>query len=104
MRKVVLYIALSLDGYIADKEGGVEWIGGEDDNYQGDYGYNEFISDVDTVVMGYATYHQVVTELSPENWVYQGMKSYVLTHRKMNDTAAVKFVNRPAYELISELK
>ena len=54
--------------------------------------------------MGYATYHQVITELSPENWVYQGMKSYVLTHRKMNDTAAVKFVNRPAYELISELK
>ena len=104
MRKVVLYIALSLDGYIADKDGHVEWLGGQDDKYQGDYGYSEFISDIDTVIMGYTTYHQIVTELSPENWVYQGMQSYVLTHRNISDTNEIKFVNQPVYELISKLK
>ena len=29
MRKVILYIAVSLDGYIADSEGSVEWISGQ---------------------------------------------------------------------------
>ena len=29
MRKVILYIAMSLDGYIADKQGGVGWLGGD---------------------------------------------------------------------------
>ena len=29
MRKVILYIAVSLDGYIADSRGGVDWISGD---------------------------------------------------------------------------
>ena len=35
MGKVVLYISLSLDGYIADMDGGVGWLGGEDAADQG---------------------------------------------------------------------
>lgn len=31
MRKVILYIAVSLDGYIADGKGAVDWIGGHDE-------------------------------------------------------------------------
>lgn len=34
MRKVILYIAVSLDGYIADSEGSVEWISGQDKNVE----------------------------------------------------------------------
>lgn len=30
MRRIILYIAMSLDGYIADKDGGVEWLTGQD--------------------------------------------------------------------------
>ena len=39
LRKVVLYISLSLDGYIADVGGDVGWLGGQDPDYTGDYGY-----------------------------------------------------------------
>ena len=55
MRKVILYIAVSLDGFIADRQGGVDWLEqaskGEEDS-----GYDEFIQKVDTVLMGYKTY------------------------------------------------
>lgn len=30
MRSVILYIAMSLDGYIADREGGVDWLAGQE--------------------------------------------------------------------------
>lgn len=104
MRKVVLYIALSLDGYIADSSGGIDWLNGQDETYKGDYGYSEFAASIDTVVMGYTTYYQLVTELSPDSWPNTGMISYVLTHRDIADTHEIKFVNQSATELLASLK
>lgn len=104
MRKVILYIALSLDGYIADSQGGVAWLGGQNEAHQSDYGYGGFISGIDTIIMGYNTYHQVRTELSPAHWPYAGMMSYVLTHRQMEDADGIRFVNRPVHELVESLK
>ncbi len=60
MRKVILYIAMSLDGYIADINGNVEWL----DGYDSEDSYSEFVKDIDTVIMGNKTYRQIVTELS----------------------------------------
>lgn len=39
MRKTILYIAMSLDGYIADKNGGVDWLEGDgsDTGNEGSY-------------------------------------------------------------------
>lgn len=104
MRKVVLYIAMSLDGYLADSEGGVDWLRGQTGGTEQDGSYPEFIQTVDTVIMGYTTYHQIVTELSPDVWYYSGKKSYVLTHRELEDQEEIAFVNRDAKELIRELK
>lgn len=66
MRKIVLYIAMSLDGYIADANGGVSWLRGQDPDNESEGSYPEFVRDIDTVVMGWETYHQVITELSPD--------------------------------------
>lgn len=104
MRKVIVYIAMSLDGYIADEKGGIDWLGGQDDAYLGDYGYAEFIKDIDTVVMGYTTYHQVETELSPNFWPYEGMKTYVVSHRQLEDTEHIEFVNGSLETFIQDLK
>ena len=84
MRKVILYIAMSLDGYIADQNGNVDWLNeyDSDEDVEGTDSYSLFLDKVDTVIIGYNTYHQIVTELSPEQWVYKGLKSYVITHNK----------------------
>lgn len=79
MRKAVAYLAVSLDGYIADKDGGVGWL---DDfaDAQEDGGYEAFVQGVDTVVMGGRTYRQVTETLSPDVWPYEGLDCWVWTH------------------------
>jgi len=47
MRKVILYIATSMDGFIADKFGNVNWIKGQDESYESDYGYSDFMKNID---------------------------------------------------------
>lgn len=103
-RKVVLYIAMSLDGYIADHNGGINWLGGQSDDFEGDYGYEEFVKDVDTVIMGMTTYNQIVTELSPNEWPYPNMKSYVFTHQRCENNENVQFISGDVNQFISKLK
>lgn len=104
MRKVTLFIAASLDGYIADQKGSVAWLEGQDPGGEMIDSYSEFIRDIDTVIMGWNTYDQVATELSPEEWVYKGLQSYVITHRECADTEDIKFVDRNVCELVDALR
>ena len=52
MRKTVLYIGMSLDGYIADPNGGVGWMNGQEEAAENGDSYENFIKTVDTVIMG----------------------------------------------------
>lgn len=104
MRKVVLFIAMSLDGYIADRQGNVDWLKGQDMNEETIDTYSTFIKDVDTVVMGWNTYHQIVTELSPAEWVYADLTSYVITHRELSSTSTIIFTEKSPCDIVNELK
>ena len=53
MRKIICYIAVSLDGYIAKADGAVDWL---DRYHDADYGYEAFNQRIDTVLMGYGSY------------------------------------------------
>lgn len=103
MRKVILFIAMSLDGYIADHEGRVDWLGGQGEEEMFD-AYSAFVSQVDTVIMGWNTYYQIVTELSPEEWVYQKLTSYVITHRDCRSADQIQFWKESPSSLIKMLK
>lgn len=104
MRKVILFIAMSLDGYIAGRAGNVDWLQGQEPDKDDMESYQEFIKGIDTVVIGWNTYEQIVTELSPEEWIYQDLNSYVVTHRDLPDTEAVKFVNDDVCRIVAGLK
>lgn len=103
-RKVILYISQSLDGFIADDKGSVDWIIGNKEDYDSDYGYEAFIKDIDTVILGSNTYNQIINELSPDKWVYETLQSYVLTTKNMKDTSNIKFVNMSIKDLINKLQ
>ncbi|MBP3460249.1 MAG: dihydrofolate reductase [Lachnospiraceae bacterium] len=103
MRKVVLFIAMSLDGYIADSNGGVDWLNGQDENGENKDVYSTFIKDVDTVIMGWNTYHQVVTELSPTEWVYSNLTSYIITHKNIPSTEQMIFSRENPCDLVKRL-
>lgn len=57
-RKVILYISQSSDWFIADNKGSVEWILGNNKEYISDYGYENFIKNIDSVILGANTYKQ----------------------------------------------
>lgn len=104
MRKVRLFIAMSLDGFIADQNRGIDWLHGEDVNQEDNQSYDEFIKDIDTIIMGWKTYHQIVEELSKDSWVYPNQKTYVMTHKEMKDKANIIFSNDKINELVEALK
>ncbi len=104
MRKVTLFIAMSLDGYIADKDGGVDWLNGQEEDGENMDTYSEFIKTIDTIIMGWNTYHQVITELSPEEWVYPEQVSFVITHREIPSTERIRFTSESPCDLVKRLR
>lgn len=104
MRKISLFIAMSLDGYIADSNGDVNWLKGQGGDSENMDTYSEFVKDIDTVLMGWNTYHQIVTELSPTEWVYSNFKTYVITHTEHNSSEIIRFTNADPIDLLKELK
>ncbi|ARU04612.1 deaminase [Comamonas serinivorans] len=61
-----VFIATSLDGFIARPDGDIDWLLEHDDPAE-DHGYDAFIADKDAIVMGRGTFEKVAT-LSP--WPY----------------------------------
>ncbi|HET9905866.1 MAG TPA: dihydrofolate reductase family protein [Anaerolineales bacterium] len=99
--KISVYIATSLDGFIARRNGDIDWLtGGEGGE---DYGYAEFMSDIDHIVMGRNTYEKVLTF---GGWPY-AKKVIVLSSRNLSIppelSDKVEALNLSPRELISEM-
>lgn len=63
----IVYIATSLDGYIAKKDGGIDWLTEIPNPDGSDFGFSEFINDIDAIVMGRNTFELVLTF---DGWPY----------------------------------
>lgn len=101
MPQIIFYIAVSLDGFIADAGGGVDWLpAGDGDGGGGDYGYADFYGGVAGLIMGRGTYDQV---RQFGEWPYPGKPAYVFTGRTPDDDAppaGVRFVRTSAVDFV----
>lgn len=79
MALIRIYIAQSLDGYIARPDGGIDWLRPFDDV---DYGYSIFTREIGTVLMGRTSYEMA---RSFGEWPYPDMRSLVITSRPLDD-------------------
>ena len=81
MNKIILYIATSLDGFIADIHGGVDWLPHPKDDVELEtVGYNALMSRIDTILMGSRSYKQI---LSFGDWGWPDKKTYVFTSKQL---------------------
>lgn len=80
MTKASVFIATSLDGFIARENGGIDWLPVPETDSDGgeDFGYNDFIKTIDAMVMGRNTYELVLTF---DEWYYGELPVFVLTSR-----------------------
>ncbi len=98
MRKIILYIAASLDGHIARKEGEVDWLDKYSETGE-DYGYADFYRSIDTTLMGNRTYRQVV---GFGEFPSGDKKNYVFT--RAADLPAAEYVEYVHHDIITFTK
>ena len=104
MGKIVLYLAMSVDGYVANDQGGVDWLDGDGSQPDAPGSYPAFYETVDAIVMGWSTYQQITTLLSPDSWPYEGRPCYVVTHREESDREGICFWKDTLTALADKLK
>ncbi|MBV5262731.1 dihydrofolate reductase family protein [Pinisolibacter aquiterrae] len=94
MPEVVVYIAQSIDGFIADRDGSIDWLKPFD---AADYGWEAFIAGIDAVVMGSVTYREC--RRFPE-WPYRGKACFVMTKGpRLDEDGLAVFDDRSAVEI-----
>lgn len=83
-----VFIATSLDGYIARPDGALDWLPGADGSaLPEDHGYDAFFASVDVVVLGRGSF-EAVRAFSP--WPYDDKPVRVLTHGALELPAALR--------------
>lgn len=102
MRKIKLYIAASIDGYIARIDGDLDWLMEYPINPETNYGYNDFYESVDTVIMGGKTYRDILN--LDVIWPYPEQMTYVVSCHNWGEKENISFITENVIETISELR
>lgn len=102
MKKIILYIAASIDGRIAEPEGGIEWLSEFPITEEMNYGYKEFMASIDTIIMGGRSWR----ELSNMDTMgaYADKAVYVVSHHNWGETENIKFITENVIERIADLR
>jgi dihydrofolate reductase len=97
VRRIKLFIATSLDGFIARADGSVDWL-----YTDGDFGMREFFASVDTALIGRKTHDQMVA------WghsSYPDMRNYVFSRsRRADDGVPVTYVTGDLEQFVGSLR
>lgn len=99
MRKIVCFIAMTLDGYIAEENHNLSFLDAFNDPEIDDFIQN-FMKGIDTLIMGHQTY-LIIKDSNP--WPYPNHQSYVITHQDYTSKDHIVFTSN--YEsLVKDLK
>ncbi len=102
MRSVALILTTSLDGFIAEKDGGIDWLVEPPDEAPADY--LDLLDAIDCLVMGSATY-LVSLQLEGGTQVFEGNDVYVFTSQTdLPVHEGVTFVSGSAEEFVADLR
>ena len=100
----IVYIATSLDGYIATKDGGIDWLHEAPNPTGEDFGFSKFMDGIDALIMGRKTYETVLS--FDTEWPYK-KKVFVLSRSLKDVDIALKgkaeIINGEIKEIISRL-
>lgn len=100
-RKVILFIAMSLDGYIATKEDSIDFLSMVEQEGE-DYGYAEFVKSVDTVILGRKTYDKVIS--MGFEYPHADKDVYIMTRLERPAIGRFRFHTGDLSRLIQDLK
>lgn len=103
MRTLTIFIAISLDGYIAKPNDDLSFLKLVDKEGE-DYGYAEFTKTIDTIILGRKTYDWVLKEVGPSHYDNGGRNVYVITRTERPDVGKTKFYTGSIVELVQQLK
>jgi len=95
MKKIILYVATSVDGFIARKNGSVDWLT-QYNNSGEDFGYKKFLDSVETVILGNATYREFKAP-------YENKKCYVFSRKNTGKENNITYVNTDVKEFTDGL-
>jgi dihydrofolate reductase len=100
MGYVILQLACSLDGYIARKDGSVDFLGEMTGEISKDF--DTFVKSIDTIIMGYGTYEKM---LEFGDIPFQDKRIYVVTSKNIQSSKNhITFVHTEISELVKEKK
>ena len=102
--KTSIYIATSLDGFIARENGDLDWLPVPNGGNDGDYGYAAFLSTVDFIVMSRHTFEKARTF---GDWPYRQKRVVVLASQPVNIPAdlseSIEWMSCSPAEIVSQL-
>jgi dihydrofolate reductase len=104
-RKVIVSLAVSADGFIARKDGAVDWL--DRPRIAGDYGMGKFVASIDTIVMGRKTYDVVLRFLREGKAIPRmpGVKHYVFSRKPRKKVLeGFEFVTEPIAKFVKRLR
>ncbi len=101
MTDFIIFIATSIDGYIARSDGSIDWLPSPEADDE-DNSYSKFYDSIDALIMGSTTYKQV---LGFGDWPYPGKISYVLTSRNLSTKRDdILFIKGGVEEVLKKVK
>lgn len=103
MRKLSLFIATSLDGYIAKDNDNLDFLKLVEKEGE-DYGYAEFTANIDTIILGRKTYDWVLSEIGASHYDNGDRDVYVITRSPRPDSGRTKFYSGSLTALIKQLR